>query len=111
MRPDSVPMLKIVLNDAPIFPGPPACCVGIDSVMVLSVARPRVVRPINPSSGPEGRGLPSLLPIFDSTLESGHTEPAVFPIFPISVPAGPSDDRAVAAGSTQTPSVVSRNSA
>ena len=31
-----------------------------------------------------GRGLPSLRPIFDSTLESGHTEAAVFPIFPIS---------------------------
>ena len=44
VRPDSVPMLKIVRNDAPIFPGPPACwvaacCVGIDSRMVLSVVR------------------------------------------------------------------------
>ena len=45
----------------------------------LSVARPRVVWPINPSSGPEDEALPPSS--FDSTLDSGHTEPAVFPIF------------------------------
>ena len=75
-------MLKIVRNDAPMFPGPPACCVGIDSRMVLSVVLGLTSGGTarQPGSGPEDEALPPSG--FESTLESGHTEPALFPIFP-----------------------------